>query len=645
MAPRSGLTDVQKKKSLTEISDGTAQILLVSPEAVIGSNAFGSGMLPADLPPISFACIDEAHCLSQWSHNFRPSYLQLYKALTQKLGVKCIFGLTATATNITAKDIISHLGLELTEESIVGHTNIPQNLHLSVSRDKDKDKALIQLLSGDRFRTCTSIIIYCIRRVETERLAALIRTTMQDEVIPSEEQPAKKAKKSKKRCFAWTVEAYHAGLTAPRRRSIQKQFMSGKLRVIVATVAFGMGVDKSDVRAIIHYNMPKTFESYVQEIGRAGRDGLDAQCHLFLDNECKDLYELRRHIYANGTDRHALRKLLQRVFQPCKCSKLSDDSSKVENVENQAKCSVECPKHEVAFSISDTVQELDMKEENILTLLCYLELYSGKWLEIQPYTYSTCTIRCYGGPKQMHSIACKSPSVATAIALDERQGKKFEKTSHYQFPVVQVASFMGLKSSAVKRELKGLAWNEQKRKTGVLVEFSDLAFHVLAPGNLSEDELDSILDYLQKKVMTSEKQELENLNSLFSVFQKYSSAHYWSCCDEANLELSQKIKEAVNTYFTRDEVPLDDVLDSTFTENEPTEDMLLYARSQIRDLICTHRDQEFSGRAIARIFHGITSPCYPSEIWGKVRKFWRSFLHIDFNILHKIANEELKTYR
>jgi ATP-dependent DNA helicase Q4 len=93
---------------------------------------------------------------------------------------------------------------------------------------------------------------------------------------------------------------------------------SGKLRIVVATVAFGMGINKNDLRAVIHYNMPSSFERFVQEVGRAGRDGKPAHCHLFLDSQGRDLAELRRHIYSDSVDRHVVRKLLLRIFRPCK---------------------------------------------------------------------------------------------------------------------------------------------------------------------------------------------------------------------------------------------------------------------------------------------------------------------------------------
>lgn len=167
-------------------------------------------------------------------------------------------------------------------------------------------------------RACDSIIIYCTRQMETERVAQLLRTSLQffpssqkdeeqkqsggdassgdDSSTPSDTgtrrrksrkrvRTSNKGKRSKKAKLEWSVDSYHAGMSAAERKRIQLAFMTGRLRIVVATVAFGMGLNKSDVRAIIHYNVPKSFESYVQEIGRAGRDGKPAFCHVFIDKE------------------------------------------------------------------------------------------------------------------------------------------------------------------------------------------------------------------------------------------------------------------------------------------------------------------------------------------------------------------------
>ncbi|NXX62329.1 RECQ4 helicase, partial [Scopus umbretta] len=270
-----------------------------------------------------FACIDEAHCVSEWSHNFRPCYLRLcqvrggkrvlkggiplgrggtpgsrFWVLRDRLGVRCFLGLTATATLATARDVAQHLGIPAEEGIAVRSAAVPPNLHLSVSMDRDRDQALISLLRGERFGCLDSIIVYCTRREETARIAALIRTCLQGILLtepagagqPGQDAAERKKAKAKKRVrrpLKWIADAYHAGLSAAERRRVQNSFMSGQLRVVVATVAFGMGLDKSDVRGVVHYNMPKNFESYVQEIGRAGRDGEPAHCHLFLDPEVR----------------------------------------------------------------------------------------------------------------------------------------------------------------------------------------------------------------------------------------------------------------------------------------------------------------------------------------------------------------------
>ena len=163
-------------------------------------------------------------------------------------------------------------------------------------------QALVELLQNSTFKFCESIIIYCTRQQETERVAQLLRTCLtavpssetgmerdvEEETVPIPKSRKRKnltssKKGSKRQKINWSAECYHAGLQASRRRKVQSDFMSGRLRIVVATVAFGMGLNKSDVRAIIHYNLPKSFESFVQEIGRAGRDGLPAYCHVFID--------------------------------------------------------------------------------------------------------------------------------------------------------------------------------------------------------------------------------------------------------------------------------------------------------------------------------------------------------------------------
>ena len=140
----------------------------------------------------------------------------------------------------------------------------------------------MDLLNSEPLQACQSIIIYCTRRQTTENIAEMLRSMLAPGEFPIAVGPAGK-KRRRTSADKLHIEAYHAGLPGPQRTRVQHSFISGQLRVVVATVAFGMGLDKPDIRAIIHFDMPSSLESYVQEIGRAGRDGNVAFCHVFLD--------------------------------------------------------------------------------------------------------------------------------------------------------------------------------------------------------------------------------------------------------------------------------------------------------------------------------------------------------------------------
>lgn len=221
-----GMTQKQRKDTFDIIKTGTIDALLISPEAIVA----GLDSLIRKLPPISFACIDEVHCVSQWSYNFRPSYLTLCRVLRERLGIKTLLGLTATAPVTTQQSIMSHLGIK---QGTIGSAPIPLNLMLTVSKDPRRDVALIALLKSNRLKDLKSIIVYCTRRNECERIAGMLRTYFQDEKRDESE-----LKKKRKR-VNWIAEPYHAGLAASRRRTIQNAFMSSDLKIVVATVAFG----------------------------------------------------------------------------------------------------------------------------------------------------------------------------------------------------------------------------------------------------------------------------------------------------------------------------------------------------------------------------------------------------------------------
>jgi len=271
-------------QALAEVRDrlraGSLKLLYVSPER-LSNERFVTSLRNTK---ISLMVIDEAHCISEWGHNFRPDYLKLVQA-AKRLHAECVLALTATATPKVGQDICRTF--VIAEENWFQDSFHRQNLELHLSPCLERER-LPLLLTRIKERSPGATIVY----VTLQRTAEWVARALSEQ--------------------GYAAEAYHAGMEGETRHAIQDRFMGGKDRIVVATIAFGMGIDKADIRYVYHFNLPKSLENYAQEIGRAGRDGEPAICEVLVCPQ--DRTVLENFTYGDTPTKEAVAAVLQEVL-------------------------------------------------------------------------------------------------------------------------------------------------------------------------------------------------------------------------------------------------------------------------------------------------------------------------------------------
>lgn len=277
----SSLEAEEARQVYRDLGAGRTRLLYVSPER-LGNERF---LRLLGRQQISLLAVDEAHCISQWGHNFRPDYLKI-AALAERLNIGRVLALTATATPPVAEDIAKSFHIDSDD---VVHTGFYRpNLELSVTPCHDSER--LQIL-GERLRSRPTgpTIVY----VTLQRTAETVAAHLANLGLPA--------------------RAYHAGLSAERRAETQDAFMAADDMIVVATIAFGMGIDKANIRAVYHYNLPKSLEGYMQEIGRAGRDGETSVCEMLACAD--DQVILENFTYGDTPDPEVIDALVTEILR------------------------------------------------------------------------------------------------------------------------------------------------------------------------------------------------------------------------------------------------------------------------------------------------------------------------------------------
>lgn len=441
----SSLDGAQTREVNRQLRSGELKLLYVAPER-FNNERFLETLSRAN---ISLLAVDEAHCISEWGHNFRPDYLKLAQ-YARELKVPRVLALTATATPEVAASICDGFSIPFEAATNTGFYRPNLKMLLTPTPSAAREKLLLDRLST---RKPGATIVYVTLQKTAERLAQLLST------------------------HGLEARAYHAGMESDARGEVQEWWMQSSTRIVVATIAFGMGIDKSDVRSIYHFNLPKGLENYSQEIGRAGRDGRDSIVELFACFD--DVAMLENFTYGDTPTRASLRSFIEYLLG------LGD---------------------EFALKEYDLAQQFDLRQIVLRTALTYLELmgvlrqgtpfYAG--YEVRPYDDLETMFATFGDKAQ------KFLRDLFRIAMQGRTWWKIDPESASE--VLQVPR---------QHVVRAMELLEEKIVAEVRAADARSRYHRLRP----EENLDELVGELSEKFVRRERNEINRLQKVLELVE------------------------------------------------------------------------------------------------------------------------------
>ena len=490
------LTTQQKQKVLQLIREDRVRLVFCTPET------YQSELVFLITGRFNFVVVDEAHCVSELSHNFRPTYLILNQLVQQNTPY---LALTATATQKTIQSIQRKFQIQ---HSIVNQSTMRNNLVITISKDRDTLYALTTLLGSKQYQRLQSIIIYARSRYMVETVANYLSSV------------------------SVQARAFHAGLTEAQKIQIQNDFMGGRLRLVVATSVFAMGIDKADVRAVIHMNLPKCMEAYVQEVGRAGRDGRVAYCHMFLNEN--DFHLERSFIISDFPDKNTILKLYQLMW------------NKRRGTPEQQGI--------LYFNTKQLEKALDLRKESIFTLMRYFEQHQREQIQVYPMCPEKVVLKFFKYSEEQ--VSQESEFLRSLVGVGKRSNGALV------VGVVRASNELQVQPLEVIRSCKNLF--------GQYMVTCELQEEII-PFRLSEVDEDVLLKNIFSEIEQYKVHSIQKLNYMY-----LQSLQFCQYSVEKVLESRNDVRDNIyfDLYFNSNE-PYKDLIQVLFNGEEDTVDEIL----------------------------------------------------------------------